>query len=92
MVEAGVWLLRKRRPSLHQPRLRRESLDELVQTDGSEHLLFERRGKPRTLLVFIDDATSGLMKLRFVPSESTDSYIKALEGYRCLFLSGRLLL
>jgi hypothetical protein len=33
------------------------------------------------LLVFIDDATSKLMQLRFVPSESTDSYFEALNGY-----------
>ena len=34
-----------------------------------------------TLLVFIDDATSRLMQLRFVPSESTSSYFEALQGY-----------
>lgn len=56
-------------------------LGELVQIDGSEHRWFERRGEPCTLLVFIDDATSRLMQLRFVPSESTDSHFKALEGY-----------
>ena len=33
----------------------------------------ENRGEPCTLLVFIDDATSKLMQLRFVPSESTDT-------------------
>ena len=31
--------------------------------------------------MFIDDATSRLIQLRLVPSESTDSYFKALEGY-----------
>ena len=41
MVEAGVWLSRKQRRSFHQPRLRRESLGELVQIDGSEHRWFE---------------------------------------------------
>jgi len=64
MVEAGVWLSRKQRRSFHQPRLRRESLGELVQIDGSEHRWFEHRGEPCTLLVFIDDATSRLMQLR----------------------------
>lgn len=39
---------------------------------------FEQRDEPCTLLVFIDDATSKLMQLRFVPSESTDSYFSAL--------------
>ena len=52
-----------------------------MQIDGSEHRWFESRGEPCTLLVFIDDATSRLMQLRFVPSESTDSYFEALRGY-----------
>ncbi|ADW71433.1 ISNCY family transposase [Granulicella tundricola] len=81
MVGAGVWLSRKQRRSFHQPRLRRESLGELVQIDGSEHRWFEQRGEPCTLLVFIDDATSRLMQMRFVPSESTASYFEALDGY-----------
>ena len=81
MVEAGVWLSRKQRRSFHQPRLRRECQGELVQIDGSEHRWFEHRGEPCTLLVFIDDATSSLMQLRFVPSESTGSYFEALQGY-----------
>ena len=59
----------------------RESYGELVQIDGSDHRWFEKRGEPCTLLVFIDDATSKLMQLRFVPSESTDAYFAALRGY-----------
>ena len=81
MVDAGLWLSRKQRRTFHQPRSRRESYGELVQIDGSDHRWFEGRGEPCTLLVFIDDATSRLMQLRFVPSESTDSYFEALRGY-----------
>jgi hypothetical protein len=82
MADCGwLWLSRKQRRSFHQPRLRRESYGELIQIDGSEHRWFEHRGDPRTLLVFIDDATSKLMQLRFVRSESTDSYFEALQGY-----------
>jgi transposase len=81
LVEAGVWLSRKQRRSFHQPRLRRECVGELVQIDGSEHRWFEQRGEACTLLVFIDDATSRLMQLRFVASESTASYFEALDGY-----------
>ena len=81
MVEDGIWLSRKQRRSFHQPRLRRECYGELVQIDGSEHRWFEGRGEPCTLLVFIDDATSQLMQLRFVPSESTSSYFECLRGY-----------
>jgi len=81
MVAEGLWLSRKQRRTFHQPRLRREHYGELIQIDGSEHRWFEERGEPCTLLVFIDDATSRLMRLRFVPSESTDSYFEALRGY-----------
>jgi transposase len=81
MMAEGLWLSRTQRRTYHQPRLRRESYGELIQIDGSDHRWFEQRGEPCTLLVFIDDATSKLMQLRFVPSESTDSYFAALDGY-----------
>jgi hypothetical protein len=81
MQEAGIWLSRKQRRTFHQPRLRRESFGELIQIDGSDHHWFEDRGPACTLLVFIDDATSTLMHLEFVTSESTFSYFRALEAY-----------
>ena len=81
MQDDGIWLPRKQRRAFHQPRLRRECVGELIQIDGSDHRWFEDRASPCTLLVFIDDATSTLMELRFVKSESTFSYFEALEGY-----------
>jgi transposase len=81
MVDDGIWLSRKQRRTFYQPRLRRECFGELIQIDGSEHRWFEDRGAPCTLLVFIDDATSTLMELRFVTAESTFSYFEALESY-----------
>src|SRR5260370_386082 len=48
---------------------------------GSDHRWFEQGGEACTLVVFIEDATSKVMQLRFVPSESTDSYFSALQGY-----------
>ncbi|ASP23286.1 winged helix-turn helix (plasmid) [Antarctobacter heliothermus] len=81
MQEDGIWLSRKQRRTFHQPRLRRECYGELIQIDGSDHRWFEDRGDPCTLLVFIDDATSTLMELRFVTSESTFSYFDALKSY-----------
>lgn len=81
MIQDGLWLSRQDRRRIHQPRLRRECFGELIQIDGSEHRWFEDRGDPCTLLVFIDDATSTLMHLEFVPSESTWSYFGALERY-----------
>ena len=71
MIADGLWQDRRHRlPSPHQPRRRRDCLGELVQIDGSEHTWFEDRGPPCTLLAFVDDATSRLMELRFVTSES----------------------
>jgi transposase len=81
MMAEGLWLSRTQRRTFHQPRLRRESYGELIQIDGSDHRWFEQHGEPCTLLVFIDDATSKLMQLRFVASESTNSYFEALDGY-----------
>ena len=68
-------------PSPHQPRRRRECLGELVQIDGSEHAWFEDRGAVCTLLAFVDDATSRLMTLRFVASESAFDYFRATRAY-----------
>ena len=68
-------------PSPHQPRRRRDCLGELVQIDGSEHAWFEDRAEKCTLLAFVDDATSRLMHLRFVASESTFDYFRATRTY-----------
>ena len=42
---------------------------------------FEDRGPQCTLLVFVDDATSRLMHLQFVESESTFAYFHAARAY-----------
>lgn len=82
MVEAGIWREKqKREPVVHPPRLRRGCFGELIQLDGSEHAWFEDRGLRCTLLVFIDDATSTIMLLRFVKCESTINYFKAMKDY-----------
>lgn len=82
MIDAGLWVdRRERKTRIHQPRYRRECLGELVQIDGSEHRWFEERGPMCTLLVFIDDATSRLMHLHFVETESTFAYFAAARSY-----------
>jgi transposase len=81
MIADGLWRDRKQRKSIHQPRRRRECVGELVQVDGSEHWWFEDRGPQCTLLVFVDDATSRLMHLQFVESESTFAYFHAVRTY-----------
>jgi hypothetical protein len=82
MIADGLWIDRRHRlPSPHQPRRRRDCLGELVQIDGSEHTWFEDRGGVCTLLAFVDDATSRLMLLRFVASESAFDYFRATRSY-----------
>ncbi len=81
MRQAGIWMSRAERKRIQQPRHRREHIGELVQIDGSEHRWFEDRAAACTLLVFVDDATSRLMELRFVASESTFAYFEALKAY-----------
>src|SRR6266853_1137482 len=82
MIADGLWQDRRHRlPSPHQPRRRRDCLGELVQIDGSEHAWFEDRAAPCTLLGFVDDATSRLMQLRFVASESAFDYFRTTRAY-----------
>jgi hypothetical protein len=82
MIADGLWLdRRQRRQRVHQPRRRRDCVGELVQIDGCEHWWFEDRGPQSTLLVFVDDATSRLMHLQFVESESTFAYFRAARAY-----------
>jgi hypothetical protein len=81
MIADGLWIKRKERKRVHQPRPRRDCLGELIQIDGSEHWWFEDRGPQCTLLVYVDDATSRLMQLKFVESESAFDYFNATREY-----------
>ncbi|ABE64744.1 Integrase, catalytic region (plasmid) [Nitrobacter hamburgensis X14] len=82
MIAADLWKDRRARlKPVHQPRYRRDCVGELIQIDGSEHWWFEGRGPKCTLLVYIDDATSRLMHLQFVQSESTFDYFAATRAY-----------
>jgi transposase len=82
MVAEGLWKPRRQRAAqIHQPRNRRACVGELIQIDGSDHAWFEDRAEACTLLVYIDDATSRLMQLHFVPTESTFAYFEATRAY-----------
>jgi len=82
MIHAKIWHPQRHRArKVHPPRERRPQFGELVQIDGSAHDWFEGRAPKCTLLVFIDDATSALLGLRFVKSESTWSYFLLLRQY-----------
>ena len=82
MIEAEIWeprINRKRR--VHQPRNRRDCFGELIQIDGSHHWWFEDRGPKCALLVYVDDATSRLVHLRFCESENAFDYFHATKAY-----------
>ncbi len=82
LIAAGIWQPKRRRaPRVHPRRPRRPCVGELVQIDGSPHDWFEGRAPVCTLIVFIDDATSRLMALRFVPAETTQAYMETLQRY-----------
>lgn len=86
MILDGFWISRRHRASrVQQPRYRRACVGELIQIDGCDHRWFEERGPACTLLVYVDDATSRLMQLHFVRSESTFTYFQATLGYLELY-------
>ncbi len=57
----------------------RPRFGELVQIAGSPDAWFEGRSPQCTLIVFIDDASSRLMALRFAPAETTRAYLEAVR-------------
>ena len=82
MSEDGLWRPKRRREArVHQSRPRRARVGELVQVDGSPHDWFEGRGPRCALIVFIDDATSRLLALRFSGSETTEAYMETLRAH-----------
>lgn len=82
MIKNGIWKAkRKKKSKIHLMRKRRDSEGELVQIDGSPYDWFEGRGPECDLLVYIDDATGKLLWLKFVRSESRESYFRATKEY-----------
>jgi len=82
MIADGLWRPKGGKPKrIHLIRERRPCLGEMIQIDGSPHAWFEGRAPRCTLIVFIDDATSRLMEVRFVPSETTEAYMQCLKRY-----------
>ncbi|MCX7692479.1 MAG: ISNCY family transposase [Tepidimonas taiwanensis] len=82
MIEDGLWApKRQRRKRPFQLRERRACVGELVQIDGSPHDWFEGRAPRCCLIAFIDDATGRLQYARFVPSETSQAYLRGLRAY-----------
>src|SRR5260370_28629143 len=72
MIGAGLLVRREDRlKRVHQPRARRDCLGELVQIDGSEHWCVDDRRPQSTPPVYVDDATSHLLHLKVVATDST---------------------
>jgi len=82
MIQNGFWHPKElRKLNVHPLRPRRFKMGELIQLDGSEHDWFEGRGSRCTLLVYIDDATSETLHLKFVKSENTFDYLESTREY-----------
>lgn len=81
MIKAGVWLGKKHRMKHRKRRERKQMLGVMVQADGSPHDWFEGRAPWCTLIVFIDDATSQILWLEFVKSESLIAVMQATKNY-----------
>lgn len=82
MITHDLWRPKQRkRPSIHQTRERRACFGDMIQIDGSPHDWFEGRAPRCTLIVWIDDATSRLVALKFMPSETTFGYMDMLRHY-----------
>lgn len=82
MIEANLWKGRPRKAArIHQSRERRPRFGELIQIDGSHHDWFEGRAPECCLLVFIDDATSKILSMRFEPSETTVGYLRCVGDH-----------
>jgi transposase len=82
MISENIWITKRRKKArIHQMRERRSCFGELIQIDGSPHDWFEGRSEKCCLLVFIDDATSRLVNLRFEEAETTAGYFRAAKEY-----------
>ena len=81
MIIEGLWVVGKRKREHRQRRERKLMIGVLVQLDGSPHDWFEGRAPKCTLLVYIDDATSKILLLEFVESESFDGVARATKKY-----------
>lgn len=82
MIEEGLWAAKKKKlGKVHQRRNRRSRRGELIQVDGSYHHWLEDRGCKSCLLVAIDDATSEIHELYFLPHESTEGYMNLMKKY-----------
>lgn len=81
MIEAGLWLSKRKKITHRAWRERKAHLGELVQFDGSPHAWLEDRAPKCTMLAFIDDATSNILHMELAREETTKDSMKATKSY-----------
>lgn len=82
MIKENLWIpKRKKSPKIYQRRNRRSRFGELIQIDGSYEYWFEDRADKCCLLVFVDDATSQIVEMRFCKHETTLDYLHSMKKY-----------
>lgn len=81
MVRADLWTARRSRPKHRRWRESREHFGMLIQMDGSDHAWFEGRGPKCIAYNSVDDATSEVPLLLFVPAESTKDIMRFMKDY-----------
>jgi hypothetical protein len=77
----GLWQPKQQKIKHRSRRERKSMRGIMIQLDGSPHDWFEGRSGASTLLVFIDDATSQILWLEFVKSESIEAVMQATLNY-----------
>ena len=81
MLLTNLWQAHRRRAKHRAWRERRPCVGMLVQLDGSPHAWFEGRGPRCTLLIYIDDATSGILWGEFIDEEDTLDLMRTAKSY-----------
>ena len=82
MIGEGLWQPKARRGvRAHPSRPRRDCVGDLVQIDGSPHDWFEGRAPACTLIVYVDDATTRLLAMRFAARETTGAYMETTRAH-----------
>lgn len=85
MIKEGLWSTKNKAQVKRKRRERKRRFGSMVQLDGSRHKWFGNDYPYYTLLVFIDDATSSLLQLKLVESESLESVMGATREYLELY-------
>jgi len=80
LLEAGLWVKRRKRSGHKQWRERKECFGEMVQMDGSHHDWLEGRGPDLVIMGYIDDATNTVYA-RFYDYEGTVPAMDSFKGY-----------